>query len=53
MLASELAAGVFDRTTWTAFADRAAEIKRATVEFLETAPATGRSVAGYGAPGKA
>ncbi|MFL5725667.1 MAG: methyltransferase domain-containing protein [Chloroflexota bacterium] len=53
VLAAERAAGVFDRTTWNAFADRAAEIKQATVEFLETARRDGRSVAGYGAPGKA
>jgi SAM-dependent methyltransferase len=53
VLAAERSAGVFDRATWAAFADRAAEIKRATVEFLETARRDGRSVAGYGAPGKA
>ena len=50
---AERAAGVFDRLAYLAFAERTAEIKRATVDFLETARRDGKSVAGYGAPGKA
>jgi SAM-dependent methyltransferase len=51
--AAERAAGVFDRATYLAFADRAATIKRDTVEFLRAARRDGKPVAGYGAPGKA
>jgi SAM-dependent methyltransferase len=53
ILKSERNAGVFDRPTYLAFADRVAAIKRATVDFLETARRDGKSIAGYGAPGKA
>jgi SAM-dependent methyltransferase len=53
VLAAERRAGVFEEATYLAFADRAAEIRRATVDFLEAARREGRSVAGYGAPGKA
>jgi 2-polyprenyl-3-methyl-5-hydroxy-6-metoxy-1,4-benzoquinol methylase len=51
--AAERAAGVFDRATYQAFAERAAAIKRDSLDFLRTARADGKSVAGYGAPGKA
>jgi SAM-dependent methyltransferase len=51
--AAERAAGVFERATYLAFAERAARIKRDSVEFLEAARRDGKTVAGYGAPGKA
>jgi SAM-dependent methyltransferase len=53
IMAAERDAGVFDRTTYLAFAERAANIKRDSVEFLEAARRNGKTVAGYGAPGKA
>jgi SAM-dependent methyltransferase len=51
--AAEREAGVFDRATYLAFAARAAAIKQATRAFLDEARRDGKSVAGYGAPGKA
>jgi SAM-dependent methyltransferase len=53
VLAAERTGGAFDRATWLAFADRVAAMRREMVEFLETARSEGRTVAGYGAPGKA
>ena len=50
---AERRAGVFDRDRYLAFAERAATIKRDSVEFLEAARRDGKTVAGYGAPGKA
>lgn len=51
--AAERAAGVFERATYLAFAERVAAIKRDSLEFLRAALRDGKSVAGYGAPGKA
>jgi hypothetical protein len=51
--AAERAAGVFDRATYLAFGERVEAIKRASLEFLLAAKRDGKSVAGYGAPGKA
>jgi predicted TPR repeat methyltransferase len=51
--AGERAAGVFEPATYLAFAERAAGIRRDSIEFLVAAREAGKSVAGYGAPGKA
>ncbi len=51
--AAERAAKVFDRATFLAFGERAATIKRDSLDFLRAAARNGKSVAGYGAPGKA
>jgi 2-polyprenyl-3-methyl-5-hydroxy-6-metoxy-1,4-benzoquinol methylase len=51
--AAERAAGVFDRATYLAFGERAAAIKRDSLDFLRAASRDSKSVAGYGAPGKA
>jgi hypothetical protein len=53
LLDAERAGGVFDRSRWLAFAEGIKALRRDTLEFLETARRQGRSVAGYGAPGKA
>ena len=48
----EVAAGYTDLETYSAFAEQVAETKRKLVEFLIQANREGKSVAGYGAPGK-
>jgi SAM-dependent methyltransferase len=53
LLDAERAGGVFDRARWLAFARGIEALRRETLAFLETARREGRSVAGYGAPGKA
>jgi C-methyltransferase C-terminal domain/Methyltransferase domain len=53
VLAAERTGGVFEQPTWLAFGERVAAIRRDILAFLETARREGRSVAGYGAPGKA
>jgi 2-polyprenyl-3-methyl-5-hydroxy-6-metoxy-1,4-benzoquinol methylase len=53
LLAAEGDGRVFDRERWLAFADGVDALRRETLAFLETARREGRSVAGYGAPGKA
>ena len=45
--------GLSDMQTYVEFAQRVAEIKWDLVEFLTNARREGKSVAGYGAPGKA
>jgi predicted TPR repeat methyltransferase len=53
LLAAERAGGAFKPSTWLAFADNIAALRREVLAFLESARREGRSVAGYGAPGKA
>jgi len=53
LLEAERGGGVFERATWLAFAEGIDALRRETLAFLETARREGRSVAGYGAPGKA
>ena len=53
LLAAERTGGVFDRATWLAFAETIAALRREMLAFLQTARQEGRTVAGYGAPGKA
>jgi hypothetical protein len=45
-------AGLRDLATYAGFAERVKETKRRLLEFLITAKRAGKSVAGYGAPGK-
>ena len=52
LLAEEAAWGVDDVRTYDAFAERAREAKRGLLEFLIAAARDGKTVAGYGAPGK-
>ncbi len=52
MLAFEQAWGVDDLATYDAFAARTREVRRGLLEFLFYAAARGKTVAGYGAPGK-
>jgi SAM-dependent methyltransferase len=48
----ELEAGVARLETYTSFAEQVKETKRALLEFLIRAKRAGKSLAGYGAPGK-
>jgi hypothetical protein len=48
----EEAAGLSGRAYYTAFADRVRETKRALLEFLIAAKRAGKTIVGYGAPGK-
>lgn len=50
--ASELAAGCDRLETYQAFAEKVAETKRKLLDFLIQAKRDGKSIAGYGAPGK-
>jgi SAM-dependent methyltransferase len=50
--AREIESGVGRLEHYTAFGHRAAEVKRSLLEFLIGAKRNGRSVVGYGAPGK-
>jgi 2-polyprenyl-3-methyl-5-hydroxy-6-metoxy-1,4-benzoquinol methylase len=52
ILETEERAGLKSSAGYEAFRDRARETKHALVEFLLTAAREGKSVAGYGAPGK-
>jgi hypothetical protein len=53
LLAAERDGGAFDQATWLAFAENIAALRREMLAFLQRARDEGRSVAGYGAPGKA
>lgn len=53
LIEREHGAGLDDPATYARFADRAADARNALVRFLRDAHASGRSVAGYGAPAKA
>ena len=48
----EQAAGIPDMAYYAAFAEQVKETKRKLIEFLMQAKRAGKSVAGYGAPGK-
>ena len=48
----ELAAGVCEPAFYARFAEQARETKRGLLEFLSAAKRAGKTVAGYGAPGK-
>jgi hypothetical protein len=52
VLAAEAAAGLHTLAGHAGFAAAVLEVKAALLEFLTTAARQGRSVAGYGAPGK-
>ena len=52
LLDREAAWGVDELATYDAFAERVRETKRALLEFLIGAAREGKTVAGYGAPGK-
>ncbi|GAB5534319.1 MAG: class I SAM-dependent methyltransferase [Rubricoccaceae bacterium] len=52
LLEREAAWGVDELATYDAFAERVRETKRALLEFLIDAAREGKTVAGYGAPGK-
>jgi 2-polyprenyl-3-methyl-5-hydroxy-6-metoxy-1,4-benzoquinol methylase len=52
LLKREAAAGLNSLDTYTAFAERVKATKRKLLEFLITAKESGKTVAGYGAPGK-
>ena len=52
MKATERDAGLDDLATYSAFGVRVAESKRNILDFLIEAKRAGKSVAGYGAPGK-
>ncbi len=52
LLARELAAGLTDLPYYAAFSARVAETKRKLLTFLIGVKREGKSVAGYGAPGK-
>ena len=53
MLARERAAGLEDVSTYPAFGRRVEQLKRDILSFLIDVKRGGRSIAGYGAPGKA
>jgi hypothetical protein len=53
VLEEEAAAGMTDPTTYEAFGERVAAVKADILEFLIGLRREGRTVAGYGAPGKA
>jgi hypothetical protein len=48
----ELNEGFADLRTYSAFAEQVRETKRAILEFLISAKRSGKTVVGYGAPGK-
>jgi hypothetical protein len=48
----ETEAGLSGRAYYTSFAERVQETKRALLEFLITAKRAGKTIVGYGAPGK-
>jgi hypothetical protein len=52
LLKQEMAAGLAALATYTAFEERVKATKRKLLEFLITAKENGKTVAGYGAPGK-
>ncbi len=52
ILAREASAGLHDIATYEVFAERVKESKRSLLAFLLSVKRAGRSVAGYGAPGK-
>ncbi len=52
LLAQETAAGVNRPDTYAAFARQVEETKRMLLDFLITARGEGKTIAGYGAPGK-
>jgi hypothetical protein len=52
VLAREKAAGLHELSGYTEFAARVAKVRRDLLAFLTTAAAEGRTVVGYGAPGK-
>lgn len=52
VLAREKAAGLHELAGYTEFARRVAEVRRNLLRFLVDAAARGRTVVGYGAPGK-
>jgi 2-polyprenyl-3-methyl-5-hydroxy-6-metoxy-1,4-benzoquinol methylase len=49
---TEIAAGLRDLRTYSSFAEKPCEIKRALLEFLIRAKCLGNSIVGYGAPAK-
>jgi 2-polyprenyl-3-methyl-5-hydroxy-6-metoxy-1,4-benzoquinol methylase len=49
----ELAAGVHDLRSYSCFAERVRETKRALLDFLISVKRNGKSIVGYGAPAKA
>jgi hypothetical protein len=52
LLEKEEAAGMWDTCSYAAFAMRVQRTKRKLLEFLIAAKEAGKSIAGYGAPGK-
>jgi hypothetical protein len=52
VLAREKAAGLHELSGYTEFAARVAKVRRDLLHFLTTAAAEGKTVVGYGAPGK-
>lgn len=52
MLQTESQAGLSDLETYSVFSEQVKETKRAILEFLIRAKRGGKSIAGYGAPGK-
>ncbi|GAA0361405.1 class I SAM-dependent methyltransferase [Microbispora corallina] len=52
VLAREKAAGLHELSGYAQFADRVARVRRELLAFLVDAAAQGRTVVGYGAPGK-
>lgn len=52
VLAREKAAGLHDLSGYAGFADRVARVRRDLLRFLITAAEEGKTVVGYGAPGK-
>src|SRR3954468_16227879 len=52
VLAREKAAGLFELAGYAQFADKVARVRRELLSFLIDAASLGRSVVGYGAPGK-
>jgi hypothetical protein len=52
VLAREKSAGLHELSGYTEFADRVAKVRRDLLAFLTKAAADGKTVVGYGAPGK-
>jgi SAM-dependent methyltransferase len=52
LVAAERAAGLDDLAAYSAFAERGRETKRTLLDFLIAAKRAGKTVVGYGAPGK-
>jgi SAM-dependent methyltransferase len=52
LIAAERAAGLDDLAAYNAFAERVRETKRKLLDFLIAAKRAGKTVVGYGAPGK-